>query len=286
MVRPDDKSQHLLPFEAVDLSGCTFPAGASPVSVSVGAPSSRPQATGEIRSAHAGCRKPLWREQARGPQHQVNVAASTQKQRESRAAHFTAKTTPDAQVPKRASSLPGVWTVARVQGDVRNRRGPSARSESGRSASHKPKAKSTVAQRESEGVVVPLMPVQQNAGVGKDPYGDSAERGATREGMTGQQDRLTYPVRPSSDAKARHLQRRLWAAAKRSPGRRFHALYDRIYRDDILWVAWDRVKRNRGAAGVDAEGAAGIPCREVQHAVDRRQGSAGVGLRRQPLDCP
>jgi retron-type reverse transcriptase len=51
----------------------------------------------------------------------------------------------------------------------------------------------------------------------------------------------------------RQLQRRLWKAAKQQPGRRFHALYDRIYRADILWEAWRRVKRNRGAAGIDAQ---------------------------------
>lgn len=50
-----------------------------------------------------------------------------------------------------------------------------------------------------------------------------------------------------------HLQRKLWAAAKQSPERRFHALYDRVYRDDVLWEAWRRVSKNRGAAGVDRE---------------------------------
>jgi RNA-directed DNA polymerase len=49
----------------------------------------------------------------------------------------------------------------------------------------------------------------------------------------------------------RELQRKLWVAAKRSPDRRFHALYDRIWRGDILWEAWTRVQRNKGAAGVD-----------------------------------
>src|SRR5262249_31337846 len=49
----------------------------------------------------------------------------------------------------------------------------------------------------------------------------------------------------------RELQRKLWAAAKQSPDRRFHALYDRVHRGDVLWEAWCRVKENRGAAGVD-----------------------------------
>lgn len=49
------------------------------------------------------------------------------------------------------------------------------------------------------------------------------------------------------------LQRRLWAAAKQSPERRFHALYDRIYRVDILVEAWRRVRAKRGAAGVDGQ---------------------------------
>jgi RNA-directed DNA polymerase len=51
--------------------------------------------------------------------------------------------------------------------------------------------------------------------------------------------------------KVRQLQRRLWTAAKQSSGRRFHALYDRIYRRDVLWEAWNPVRRNKGAAGVD-----------------------------------
>jgi group II intron reverse transcriptase/maturase len=53
--------------------------------------------------------------------------------------------------------------------------------------------------------------------------------------------------------KVRELQRRLWVAAKRAPGRRFHALYSHISRSDVLLEAWKRVRRNKGAAGVDGQ---------------------------------
>ncbi len=68
--------------------------------------------------------------------------------------------------------------------------------------------------------------------------------------MTGQTG-SNHPGGRESIDKVRQLQRRLWSAAKRQPGRRFHALLDRIYRRDVLWEAWRRVKQNRGAAGVD-----------------------------------
>jgi RNA-directed DNA polymerase len=61
-----------------------------------------------------------------------------------------------------------------------------------------------------------------------------------------------HPGGRKSLDKVRQLQRRLWSAAKRQPGRRFHALLDRIYRRDVLWEAWKRVRQNRGAAGIDA----------------------------------
>ena len=51
--------------------------------------------------------------------------------------------------------------------------------------------------------------------------------------------------------KARELQRTLYRAAKASPARRFHQLYDKVYREDVLLRAWQEVKANAGAAGVD-----------------------------------
>jgi group II intron reverse transcriptase/maturase len=53
--------------------------------------------------------------------------------------------------------------------------------------------------------------------------------------------------------KVRRLQRALYVSAKRSRTRRFHALYDRICRGDVLAEAWKRVKANKGAAGIDGE---------------------------------
>jgi retron-type reverse transcriptase len=55
---------------------------------------------------------------------------------------------------------------------------------------------------------------------------------------------------PSSVQK---LQTALHAKAKGSPGYRFYALYDKVYRTDVLAFAYDCCKSNKGAAGVDGQ---------------------------------
>jgi RNA-directed DNA polymerase len=142
--------------------------------------------------------------------------------------------------------------------------------------------KSGGGQRESEGVVVPLIGVQHNAPGGKDPHFDHAGGEGKREGMTGTA-RSNHPggCEPAvlpwvSTVKVRELQRKLWAAAKQSPERRFHALYDRIHRGDVLWEAWERVRVNRGSAGVDRITLAYV---ENEYGVPRMLGELQADLR-------
>ena len=77
--------------------------------------------------------------------------------------------------------------------------------------------------------------------------------------------------------KVRELQRKLYVRAKQSKTRRFHALYDRIYRSDVLWEAWRRVRSNRGAAGVDGETIEAIEERGVEKFLAEIQAEARAG---------
>ena len=70
--------------------------------------------------------------------------------------------------------------------------------------------------------------------------------------------RPNSPDGRSSGENVRRLQGRLRDVAKQQPGRKFHALYDRISRSDVLEEAWNQVRRNQGAAGVDAQTIAAI----------------------------
>src|SRR6266545_3031263 len=188
MVRRDEEDR------SSSASRCSSPAGASPASVSTGAPRSRPQASVE---------RPV----------DVKPAASTDSQSESRAGHVAAKAmSAVSQSGDHAAGLGGVWGAARVQGDERNTRGPSAQSSSGQRGAYKPTAKSRAAQRASEGVVVPLIVATNNATGGKGLCGGHVEDARTREGMAGTTGPTHPDHRPMVD-KVRQLQRRLWVAA-------------------------------------------------------------------------
>ena len=71
--------------------------------------------------------------------------------------------------------------------------------------------------------------------------------------------------------KVRRLQRKLFTAAKCNRQRRFHALYDRIFRGDVLREAWNRVRANRGAAGIDGETLAAIEASGVDSFLEEIQ---------------
>jgi group II intron reverse transcriptase/maturase len=109
------------------------------------------------------------------------------------------------------------------------------------------------------------MAAPQNAVGGKGPWGGHDDGSRNDKGMVEasaagnpSRGRPNSPDRSSSVDNVERLQRSLGAAAKRSTGRRFHALYDRISRNDVLDEAWNRVKRNKGAAGVDKQTIDGI----------------------------
>jgi RNA-directed DNA polymerase len=92
-------------------------------------------------------------------------------------------------------------------------------------------------------------------------------------------------VRPNNTLdKTRDLQRKLYRAAKRSPNRRFHALYDRVLRRDVLRRAWEEVRANRGAPGADAITIADIETAGVEGFLDRLQAALREGTYRpQPV---
>ena len=93
-------------------------------------------------------------------------------------------------------------------------------------------------------------------------------------------------ARTTKQDKVRELQRTLYRAAKADPGRRFHALYDKVYRRDVLERAWELVRANRGAAGIDRQTIADVEEYGVSRlldelAADLRNG----GVRFRPAGC-
>lgn len=94
----------------------------------------------------------------------------------------------------------------------------------------------------------------------------AAVSGAAHEGMA--RRGLNHPM-----DKVRELQRSLFRTAKRDRKRRFHALYDRIARSDVLCEAWKRVKGNGGAGGIDGETLSMIAQRGVEDFLAEIQGA-------------
>jgi RNA-directed DNA polymerase len=97
----------------------------------------------------------------------------------------------------------------------------------------------------SEAVIVPIEPDGQHnlrGGKGRyfvDAFGCGKGQVSAFMASTAEQDRVQV------------LQRTLYRAAKADPERRFHALYDKVYRRDVLERAWPNVRQNAGAAGID-----------------------------------
>jgi RNA-directed DNA polymerase len=116
--------------------------------------------------------------------------------------------------------------------------------------------------------------MKNNLAGGKGPWGERVGGAGKGEGVAGE----TGPKDPGGVKprdKVRELRRRLWVAAKRAPGRRFHALYDHLSRSDVLGEAWRRVRRNRGAAGIDSQSIRDVE----QHGVERFLEEVGAVLR-------
>jgi hypothetical protein len=94
-------------------------------------------------------------------------------------------------------------------------------------------------------------------------------------------------ARTAEQDKVRELQRTLYRAAKADPKRRFHALYDKVLRTDVLERAWELVRANRGAAGIDLQTIAGIEQHGVAELLDELAADLKDGLivRSRPAGC-
>ncbi|KPK39420.1 MAG: group II intron reverse transcriptase/maturase [Phycisphaerae bacterium SG8_4] len=79
----------------------------------------------------------------------------------------------------------------------------------------------------------------------------------------------------STPNSVQRLQRALHAKAKAAPGFRFYALYDKIYREDILAYAYAQCRSNKGAPGVDGQDFTGVEA----YGVERWLGELALALR-------
>jgi hypothetical protein len=180
MVRRDDNDG----LQDSALSRCASPTGASPVPVSIGAPGSRSPETREIAESEARRQEPSDGRQGRGPQHEVKLAASTDRQSGSRAAHVTAKATSSTRTSEAiVDDSRGVGSAARVHGEARNTGDPSAQFLVRNTRLDQAEGQAIAVQRKSEGIVVPVMTATQNAVGGKGPWGGHDDVNRNDKGM-------------------------------------------------------------------------------------------------------
>jgi group II intron reverse transcriptase/maturase len=85
---------------------------------------------------------------------------------------------------------------------------------------------------------------------------------------TGKGWRVPIVARTAEQDLVRELQRTLYRAAKADPRRRFHALHDKVFRRDVLERAWELVRANRGAAGIDRQTIADVEQYGVSRLLD------------------
>ena len=278
MVRRDGTEQRAAQAAEVAVPCCVTPAGASPVPVSAGAPGSRlaccaeetPPTKPSVKSPQEEGSNEAGRNQVKAEQ--ASSDYQPKGDRERRAGHVAAKAYAQCSAkPDGTLGLPGVVAAARFEGGTRNTRDPSRQPTSGKDRAYKARAES---ERSRAGVRGARSTWEggDKALEGRGPALVTRADAGKREGMA---ERPNDPI-----DKVRKLQRTLYGCAKRSRTRRFHALYDRIWRGDVLQEAWKRVRSNRGAAGVDAQTLADIEEQGVEEFLGSIQSTLKAGTYR------
>jgi group II intron reverse transcriptase/maturase len=86
---------------------------------------------------------------------------------------------------------------------------------------------------------------------------------------------MTIGEQPTNLDKVQQFQAALHAKAKGSPKFRFYSLYDKVYRKDVLWVAFWQCRSKDGAPGVDGQTFADI----IEYGVEKWLGELAEELR-------
>jgi hypothetical protein len=158
------------------LASWTRPAGESPVRVSAGAPGSRPQPVAERRLAERGVKSLLGGSKRAGCDFSLDTSTTGEPSRSCHGEGHVRR--PGSENGRRIPPGYGELHVRTAWSGTREAR--LLRPTSGKDRPHKPRAKGDGGQRESEGVVVVPIGVQNNTPGAKDPCFDRAGRGGKR----------------------------------------------------------------------------------------------------------